>query len=1429
MKRYLIILVIVYIKSYGQLSPTKNYISVIKPKSPILTSQVTANNYPKEQEVKYFDGLGRNIQNIILGVTPSGKDLIYPIDYDNRGLKSKEYLPYPSVANNNGAYSNSATSYSNSFYSTEFPTETTNYGPTSFMNAFSEKVIENSPLQRTIEISAPGKDWKASGYDNIYMYPSYDFSWSSSEFVTGTVAGGSPVTFKVDTSGLLKIVFNFGGPNLKFNLGDVKFIGYIPDVDLGYIKSGGVNTSYFVRIKNGYLNISSTNNESLQSISTIFTYQFIKKNTRLNSSNSNTIKIENGINKTDQIIRYDVELDSDRNPKLINNNFYDESKLFKTVVRDENWKPKQYHVEWNCGDFSYLNNAVTGSNIILDINNGVLSLTININSNPWSVIRVGAVKALPIEINDINLGNLVDVNTNIPIYNVYIQKNNLCIKRIYTGTLTQAVKFNTVLTSNLVYYNNLNDPSGNIEFRDLNDRLILKRNSNGDQAHDTQYVYDIYGNLTYVIPPAATDLLSNAIKNISPDITATNTITSGNTINLAASNSIKLLPGFHAQMGSNFTASINAGTSDILNDLCYQYKYDINNHLVEKKLPGKDWEYIVYDLLSRPILIQDANLRASNKWLFTKYDVFNRPVYTGFYTNTTVITRAAMQSLAKTNSVMHEKKQNTITVINGTSQYYSNLAFPTDGIDLLTLNYYDNYYMFDLAGGVSESSYTITPAITVKGLVTATKVRVLDTNKWITNVNYYDNKERIIYAYSNNDYLSTIDKVKYKLDFVGKTLENTKNHTRATITTSIIDTFTYDNAGRLLTQKQKINNQTEETIVSNTYNELGQLITKGVGGKITQNRLQTIDYKYNIRGWLKNINDPNLIGSDLFAFQINYNDPTSAATALYNGNISQTFWKTKNTDSGLKNYNYSYDPLNRLTQGVDNLNRYSEYLTYDKNGNITLLKRNGNTDTNANVFGEMDNLTYSYFGNKIIKVEDSAGNEGFKNGSNIPIEYTYDANGNMKTDSNKGITSITYNHLNLPTQITIAGGTINYVYDANGVKLKKTINSTSPTEYVSGFQYDNSVLKFFSTTEGYANNNSGTFIYIYQYKDHLGNIRLSYGDNNNDGAVANSEIVEESNYYPFGLKQKVAGEIIFNSIYKYKYNGKELQDELGLNFYDYGARNYDPALGRWMNIDPLAEKSRRFNPYTYALNNPIRFIDPDGMQANDIIFRGTDKKEVRVVTPGEDVVVNLPFSVGTNKTIDIGAGNINSGRFVYGYTVQGDAGGGVGLVGQWGGEVSVANFTDNKYGNYNYVYAGGHINKMIGAQMGISAGIGGSLFVGYNDSKDPISPTSFEGNTYSVNISADLKALVGGGISISGFSSVENPVRDKGWKGISVGIGVGVGVSENAGSVGFQTSSTMLLNDVKPTSQRGFLDRMANSKYPIPSSVLQATANKLLN
>ncbi|MDR6488479.1 RHS repeat-associated protein [Chryseobacterium vietnamense] len=119
--------------------------------------------------------------------------------------------------------------------------------------------------------------------------------------------------------------------------------------------------------------------------------------------------------------------------------------------------------------------------------------------------------------------------------------------------------------------------------------------------------------------------------------------------------------------------------------------------------------------------------------------------------------------------------------------------------------------------------------------------------------------------------------------------------------------------------------------------------------------------------------------------------------------------------------------------------------------------------------------------------------------------------------------------------------------------------------------------------------------YIYNYKDHLGNTRVTFAKNN----AGMLESIDTNNYYPFGLNH-IGGSSYsnFGSYYNYKYNGKELQET---GFYDYGARMYMADIGRWGVIDPLAETSRRFSPYNYALNNPIRFIDPDGRQAEDKI------------------------------------------------------------------------------------------------------------------------------------------------------------------------------------------------------------------------------------
>ena len=172
----------------------------------------------------------------------------------------------------------------------------------------------------------------------------------------------------------------------------------------------------------------------------------------------------------------------------------------------------------------------------------------------------------------------------------------------------------------------------------------------------------------------------------------------------------------------------------------------------------------------------------------------------------------------------------------------------------------------------------------------------------------------------------------------------------------------------------------------------------------------------------------------------------------------------------------------------------------------------------------------------------------------------------------------------------------NYLYDALGQKVRKVITDNpqiTTTDYQGIFHYENEVLNFFATAEGYAGFSTRGFYYVYNYTDHLGNIRLSYTKNTLAGNPP--VIVEENNYSPFGLKHQGYNNISPpNNVYQYKYNGKEFQDELGLNFYDYGARNYDPAIGGWMNIDPLAESYYSHTPYSYCMNNPVYFIDIDG-------------------------------------------------------------------------------------------------------------------------------------------------------------------------------------------------------------------------------------------
>jgi hypothetical protein len=308
-------------------------------------------------------------------------------------------------------------------------------------------------------------------------------------------------------------------------------------------------------------------------------------------------------------------------------------------------------------------------------------------------------------------------------------------------------------------------------------------------------------------------------------------------------------------------------------------------------------------------------------------------------------------------------------------------------------------------------------------------------------------------------------------------------------------------------------------------------------------------------------------------------------TIQKNGNINQMMWRTRGRER--QAYNFSYDYLDRLRSAVyadvsdagtvTQSKHFNESLTYaDSRGNIATLRRQGTAPSGGCVtFGQIDNLTYTYTAgtNKLASIAEAVTsttykNKGFNPGAGTD-SYAYDVNGNMTNDPYKGM-AVQYNHLNLPKLFTFGTNTIDILYDASGNKLRKTVaGATNYTQnYIGGIEYRGTTREAIYHAEGRIRYISGVPRYEYTIKDHLGNARLSFTDLNGNGTVevtssaATNDVVQENHYYPFGLNMEGKWINDENLDNKYQYNGKEINDDFGLNLNDYGARWYDASVGR---------------------------------------------------------------------------------------------------------------------------------------------------------------------------------------------------------------------------------------------------------------------------
>lgn len=765
--------------------------------------------------------------------------------------------------------------------------------------------------------------------------------------------------------------------------------------------------------------------------------------------------------------------------------------------------------------------------------------------------------------------------------------------------------------------NDVTDENGNhvLNFTNKLGQIVLKRVQSNTGYLETVFIYDDVNNLAYQVSPEG----------------------------------VKRIYATTAIWNTAFTAT-----------WACSYIYDGKNRLVSKQAPGTAPVYMVYDANNRLVLTQDGRLRnayaGADKWYATKYDAANRPVISGLY---------IYADPGSSGSSNREKLQNYLDAIvyntttsfdyesraAGTTYGYSSQVFPAIAdADVMSVNYYDDYD-FDNNGSddfqytnPAQSPYAAANATDNSGLLTGVYKRVIGTNSWIKEVVFYDQFGNAIQKKSNSLMNQTgFDITNMAFDIYARHVTQTMQ-IKASIT--VVNKPVYDRMDRPIQVSMNINGGSDQVLAVYEYNELGQLKDKKLHQKSNGSFLQTVDYRYNIRGWLTGINNSGLSNADgvnsdntdVFGMTFLYNqtDATGLSnTPYYNGKVSAVKWKANDQFSGSANpvrersYTFTYDKVDRLTSAVYSansgsgwnaeLNAYNETIGgYDNNGNILSLQRNAQADdSHAPVM--IDDLSYHYISgasNQLSYVADGTNNTMGYNGTvNSTSQYSYDANGNLTGDLNKG-QAIAYNDLNKVSSIVTATGAVQYFYDASGARIRKTVYNpatanTTIYDYLDGFTYINNTLSYFSAAEGRVLTGSSSFTYEYFIKDHLGNVRISFQDN----GTGTAKIVQENEYYPFGMTMQgvIARTAQINTANKQLYNGgSELQDDLGFeNSYSTRYREYDPQIGRFNAVDRMVDSYAGWTPYNFAFNDPIGMNDPMGADPNG----GPNSNPFAKVTP----------------------------------------------------------------------------------------------------------------------------------------------------------------------------------------------------------------------
>lgn len=708
-------------------------------------------------------------------------------------------------------------------------------------------------------------------------------------------------------------------------------------------------------------------------------------------------------------------------------------------------------------------------------------------------------------------------------------------------------------------------------------------------------------------------------------------------------------------------ASIHSG-SPAFHSYVFCYEYDPRGRQIRKHIPGAGWTDLVYDRANRPVMEQNAHQKTLNKWKFRQYDVMNREVTAG--ETTKPVTRAAAQALFDAHTTPYETR--TGASYNGASfpaslmplateavltHYYDNYSFAPaafafepsgafhaqapdvkgmhTGTKKTNLNNTARHYMevnyYDELGREIQTRHTtVKSSGNTSDIITRNKeynfagevIRERQNSPFSTGSvateqhNHYDHGARVTSIDYGINGADTVKIVVYAHDGISR-LTQKKFMPNGTYLIGSTSDYIYRSSSpagssTVDAARKAVIIEPNTTLMPNYVAQIDTL----PGWGIPISGLQTIDYSWHIRGGLHGINlnatgnpTPNLLQGDLLSYKLDYE-----TAGQWSGNIGRQTWDHVQGIqlAGLRNYTFTYDGSDRLKtavySGIGTENYSLPGINYDKNGNILNLQRNGKTGSSEGspTFGLIDDLTYSYSGNRLMRVEDAIGGEhevDFINRNTGSDDYEYYPNGALKKDLNEDILNITYNtFLNKEEEITLTGGRwIKYNYDGSGSLIKTEYSTGEYWEFSDKFVFKNGQPYQMAIPEGRAIFDGGNWIYEFDYKDHLGNTRVSFkADGNRLVQTAKSD------FDPFLVPLKTGQENSFQN--RWEVQGKEKEMTFNLNRINFGARNYNPTIGRWDRNDNKAEKYLGLSPYNYALNNSLRYIDPDGNKPVDIII-----------------------------------------------------------------------------------------------------------------------------------------------------------------------------------------------------------------------------------